>query len=233
MTIMHRPADARGRETLDWLDSRHSFSFGHYYDPRHMGFRNLRVINDDRVAPGGGFPTHGHRDMEIVSYVVEGGLAHRDSTGGEGVLKRGDIQSMSAGTGVRHSEFNDSVSDPVGFLQIWILPEREGLPAAYRQTRVSDEEKHNKLRLIVSRDAAEGSLAVNQDARIYASLLDGGAQVAHPLEAGRGAWVQLVAGEIDVNGTKLSAGDGMAIEDTESIAITAISNAEFLLFDLA
>ena len=233
MTIMHRPSDARGRETLDWLDSRHSFSFGHYYDPRHMGFRNLRVINDDRVAPGGGFPTHGHRDMEIVSYVVEGGLAHRDSTGGEGVLKRGDVQAMSAGTGVRHSEFNDSITDPVRFLQIWIIPEREGLPAAYRQTRVSDAEKRNKLRLIVSGEATEGALAINQDVRIYASLLAEGQRVAHTLEKGRGAWVQVVAGEIDVNGTALRAGDGIALEEVESVSVSANSDAEFLLFDLA
>ncbi|WP_374382417.1 pirin family protein [Dongia sp.] len=232
MTIMHRPADARGRETLDWLDSRHSFSFGHYYDPRHMGFRNLRVINDDRVAPGGGFPTHGHRDMEIVSYVVEGGLAHRDSTGGEGVLTRGDVQAMSAGTGVRHSEFNDSLSDPVRFLQIWIIPEREGLPAAYRQARVSDDEKRNKLRLIVSGAAAEGALAINQDVRIYASLLDSGAEVAHRLETGRGAWVQVVEGEIDVNGTILRSGDGIGIEDAESVTVKAVTDSEFLLFDL-
>jgi quercetin 2,3-dioxygenase len=232
MTIMHRPSEARGREHLDWLDSRHSFSFGHYYDPKHMGFRSLRVINDDTVAPGGGFPTHGHRDMEIISYVVQGGLAHRDSTGGEGVVKRGDVQAMSAGTGVRHSEFNDSTEEPVHFLQIWIIPERQGLPAAYRQTHVSDDDKRNRLRLIVAREATEGALGINQDTCIYASLLEAGKNVVHTLEKGRGVWLQVVDGVIDVNGTTLTTGDGIAIEDVDSIAIVALKNSEFLLFDL-
>lgn len=232
MTIMYRPSEERGRERLDWLDSRHSFSFGHYYDPKHMGFRSLRVINEDRVAPGGGFPTHGHRDMEIISYVVEGGLAHRDSTGGEGVVKRGDVQAMSAGTGVRHSEFNDSTEAPVRFLQIWIIPQRQGLPAAYRQAHVSDDEKRNKLRLVVAPDAAAGTLGINQDARIYASLLEAGKNVAHPLAAGRGAWVQVVDGEVDVNGTALKSGDGLAIEGIDTVAIAGVKNSEFLLFDL-
>ncbi len=232
MTIMHRPSNARGREHLDWLDSRHSFSFGRYYDPRHMGFRSLRVINDDTVAGGGGFPPHGHRDMEIISYVVQGGLAHRDSTGGEGVLKRGDVQAMSAGTGVRHSEFNDSTEEPVRFLQIWIIPEREGLPAAYRQAHVPEEAKRNTLRLIVAPGGQDGALDVNQDARIYASLLDAGTMITHTLDAGRGAWVQVVDGTIEVNGTTLQAGDGLAIEDFANIAIIGVKPSEFLLFDL-
>jgi redox-sensitive bicupin YhaK (pirin superfamily) len=232
MTIMHRPSSARGRENLDWLDSRHTFSFGHYYDPKHMGFRSLRVINDDTVAPGGGFPTHGHRDMEIISYVVEGGLAHRDSTGGDGVVRRGDVQAMSAGTGVRHSEFNDSTEAPVHFLQIWIIPERQGLPAAYRQTHVSDDEKRNNLRLIVAPEATDGALGINQDARIYASLLEAGRNVVHKLAKGRGAWVQVVDGVVDVNGTTLTSGDGIAIEDVDDVAIVALKNSEFLLFDL-
>jgi quercetin 2,3-dioxygenase len=232
MTIMHRPSNARGREYLDWLDSRHSFSFGRYYDPKHMGFRSLRVINDDTVAAGGGFPTHGHRDMEIISYVVQGGLAHRDSTGGEGVLKRGDVQAMSAGTGVRHSEFNASNEQPVHFLQIWIIPERQGLPAAYRQAHVADDEKRNNLRLIVAPGGKDGTLDLNQDARIYASLLDPGKSLSHKLEAGRGAWVQVVDGAIDVNGTTLQSGDGLAIEDVEDIAIVGVKLSEFLLFDL-
>ncbi len=232
MTVMHRPSAARGHENLDWLDSRHSFSFGHYYDPKHMGFRSLRVINDDTVAPGGGFPTHGHRDMEIISYVVEGGLAHRDSTGGDGVVKRGDVQAMSAGTGVRHSEFNDSDEEPVRFLQIWIIPERQGLPAAYRQTHVSDDEKRNKLRLIVAPEEKDGALGINQDARLYASLLGAGENVAHQLAPGRGAWVQVVDGVIDVNGTTLTSGDGLAIENVDSIAIVGLKNSEILLFDL-
>lgn len=232
MTIMHRPSEARGRENLGWLDSRHSFSFGHYYDPKHMGFRSLRVINDDTVAPGGGFPAHGHRDMEIISYVVQGGLAHRDTTGGEGVLRRGDVQAMSAGTGVRHSEFNASNDEAVRFLQIWIIPEYQGLPAAYRQAHVSDDDKRNTLRLIVAPEAANGALGINQDARIYASLLEAGNSVAHHIEVGRGAWVQVVDGEINVNGTTLRTGDGIAIEGVDRFAVTAVKNSEFLLFDL-
>jgi quercetin 2,3-dioxygenase len=232
MTIMHRPSEARGRENLGWLDSRHSFSFGHYYDPEHMGFRSLRVINDDTVAPGGGFPTHGHRDMEIISYVVQGGLTHRDTTGGEGVLERGDVQAMSAGTGVRHSEFNASDDDPVRFLQIWIIPEHQGLPAAYRQAYVSDEDKRNTLRLLVAPEASEGALRINQDARIYASLLEADRSVTHRIEAGRGAWVQVVDGEIEVNGTMLRSGDGIAVEHVSSVGIVAVKNSEFLLFDL-
>src|SRR5689334_1637469 len=232
MTIMHRPSDTRGREQLDWLDSRHSFSFGHYYDPKHMGFRSLRVINEDRVAPGGGFPTHGHRDMEIISYVVEGGLAHRDSTGGEGVVNRGDVQVMSAGTGVRHSEFNASNEEPVRFLQIWIIPERQGLPAGYNQIHVSDEEKRNTLRQIVGPEAKDGVLGINQDARIYASVLDAGKSVARRLPAGRGAWVQVIDGAVEVNGTTLNSGDGLAIEKTDNVAVTALKASEFLLFDL-
>ncbi len=232
MTIMHRPSEARGRENLGWLDSRHSFSFGHYYDPKHMGFRSLRVINDDTVAPGGGFPPHGHRDMEIISYVVQGGLAHSDSTGGEGVLRRGDVQAMSAGTGMRHSEFNASDEAPVRFLQIWVIPEHQGLPAAYRQTHVSDDDKRNTLRVIVAPEASDGALRINQDARVYASLLDAGKSVAHQIETGRGAWVQVVDGEIDVDGTMLHSGDGIAIEHMDRVAIAAAKNSEFLLFDL-
>jgi redox-sensitive bicupin YhaK (pirin superfamily) len=232
MPITHRPSEARGRETLDWLDSRHSFSFAHYYDPAHMGFRSLRVINDDTVAPGAGFPTHGHRDMEIISYVVAGALAHRDTTGGEGTVKRGDIQAMSAGAGVRHSEFNASDAEPVRFLQIWILPTEQGLPAAYRQAHVDDAEKHNTLRLIVAPGGQDGALGINQDARIYASLLDAGATLAHRLEPGRGAWVQVVNGKIAVNGTELKAGDGVAIEVVDTLAIAGLEASEFLLFDL-
>ena len=232
MTFMHRPSEARGREQLDWLDSRHSFSFGHYYDPKHMGFRSLRGINDDTVAPGGGFPTHGHRDMEIISYVVQGGLAHRDSTGGDGIIRRGDVQAMSAGTGVRHSEFNAAAEEPVRFLQIWIIPDRQGLPAAYRQTHVSDDQKRKTLRLIVAPDGADGALAINQDARIYASVLDSGNSVTHTLQTGRGAWIQVVDGAIDVNGTTLMAGDGLAIEDEGSIVVAGRKPSEFLLFDL-
>lgn len=233
MSFVHRPSEARGREHLDWLDSRHSFSFGHYYDPAHMGFRSLRVINDDRVAGGGGFPLHGHRDMEIISYAVEGALAHEDSTGGKGVIRRGDVQAMSAGTGVRHSEFNASRSEPVRFLQIWILPERQGLPPAYRQSHVGDDAKRDQLRLIVDGKGKGEALAINQDARIYASLLSPGVKVHHEVEPGRGVWVQLVDGRIEVNGTSLRSGDGIAIEKVARLDISALEESELLLFDLA
>jgi len=232
MTSALRPAAERGHANFGWLDSHHTFSFANYYDPRHMGFRQLRVINDDTVSPDGGFDTHGHRDMEIISYVVRGALAHRDTTGGDGVLKRGDVQAMSAGTGVRHSEFNGSGEEDVRFLQIWVLPERDGLKPAYRQAQFSDEAKRNQLRLIVAPGGPEGSLHINQDVRVYASLLDGGASVSHQLAAGRGAWVQVVDGDIEVNGKTLTSGDGLAIEDVERLDIAARGKAEFLLFDL-
>lgn len=233
MSFIRRPATERGGENIGWLDSKHTFSFGHYYDPAHMGYRSLRVINEDRVRPGKGFGTHGHRDMEIISYVVSGALAHQDTLGSKGVLKRGDVQAMSAGTGVQHSEFNDSGSEEVHFLQIWILPRAAGLKSAYDQINVPDEEKRNRLRLLVSPDGAEGSLRINQDARIHASLLDAGKAVTHELAAGRGAWVQVVSGDVAVNGKSLAAGDGAAIEDTDLVIVTAGSDAEFLLFDLA
>jgi redox-sensitive bicupin YhaK (pirin superfamily) len=232
MTLALRPAAERGHANFGWLDSHHSFSFANYYDPRHMGFRQLRVINDDTVSPDGGFPTHGHRDMEIISYVVRGALAHRDTTGGDGVLKRGDVQAMSAGTGVRHSEFNASGEEDVRFLQIWILPARDGLPAAYRQANFPDAAKRNVLRLIVAPGGPDGALDINQDVRVFASLLDAGASVSHKLAPGRGAWVQVVDGGIEVNGQALSAGDGVAIEDAAQLDIAARGKAEFLLFDL-
>lgn len=233
MSFMRRPSTERGGENMGWLDSKHSFSFGHYYDPGHMGYRALRVINEDRVRPGKGFGRHGHRDMEIISYVVSGALAHADTLGSKGVLKRGDVQAMSAGTGVEHSEFNGSDAEDVHFLQIWILPEAGNLPSAYAQINVPDEEKRDRLRLLVSPDGAEGSLRINQDARLYASILAAGARVEHPLAAGRGAWVQVVAGSLVVNGKALEAGDGAAIEDVDTVIVTASAAAEFLLFDLA
>jgi redox-sensitive bicupin YhaK (pirin superfamily) len=234
MTITVRPAAERGHANFGWLDSRHSFSFGHYYDAAHMGFRDLRVINEDVVAPGGGFPTHGHSDMEILSYVVRGALAHKDTTGGEGVLKRGDVQAMSAGTGVRHSEFNGSRGEDVRFLQIWILPERPGLPAGYSQANVPDEAKRNILRLIAAPNGGDAdALPLHQDVRVYASLLDAGTAVEHRLLPGRGAWVQVVDGAVTVNGQALAAGDGAAIEDAERLEIVASAASELLLFDLA
>jgi redox-sensitive bicupin YhaK (pirin superfamily) len=233
MSFIHRPAAERGGENMGWLDSKHSFSFGHYYDPGHMGYRSLRVINEDRVRPGKGFGQHGHRDMEIISYVVSGELAHADTLGSKGVLTRGDVQAMSAGTGVEHSEFNGSNSAEVHFLQIWILPKAGGLPSKYAQIHVSDAEKQGRLRLLVSPDGADGSLSINQDARLYGSLLPVGDSVTHKPAAGRGIWVQVVAGEIEVNGTLLTAGDGAAIDGAETVTVTAKAAAEFLLFDLA
>jgi hypothetical protein len=232
MTLALRPAAERGHANFGWLDSHHSFSFANYYDPRHMGFRDLRVINDDTVSADGGFDTHGHRDMEIISYVVRGALAHRDTTGGDGVLKRGDVQAMSAGTGVRHSEFNGSGEEDVRFLQIWVLPERDGLAPAYRQAHFADAAKRDVLRLIVAPGGPDGALHINQDVRVYASLLSPGASVSHELAPGRGAWVQVVSGDILVNGKALTSGDGLAVEDVAKLDIAARAETEFLLFDL-
>jgi redox-sensitive bicupin YhaK (pirin superfamily) len=233
MSVIRRPAAERGHVNIGWLNSKHSFSFGHYHDPRHMGYRSLRVINEDRVQPKEGFGRHGHRDMEIISYVVSGSLAHADTLGSRGELKRGDVQAMSAGTGIEHSEFNGSDAEEVHFLQIWILPKSAGLPSAYAQTHVPDEEKRNRLRLLVSGDGEAGSLRINQDARLYASLLDAGQSVVHKPAPGRGTWLQLVSGELTLNGQMLHRGDGAAIEAADEIRIEAMKDAEFLLFDLA
>jgi redox-sensitive bicupin YhaK (pirin superfamily) len=231
--ISVRPSKERGVTRLDWLDSRHSFSFSDYYDPRHMGFRSLRVINDDRVTPGAGFGTHGHRDMEIVTYVLSGALAHRDSVGAGAELKRGDVQRMSAGTGIRHSEFNGSKQNPVHFLQIWVVPERPGLSPGYQQQHFSDEEKRGRLRLIASRDGRDGALTIHQDLDLFASILDLGERVAYQLHAGRNAWVQVAEGAITLNGHTLQAGDGAAVSDQSVLEVTAVAKTEFLLFDLA
>ncbi len=233
MTIALRPAEARGHANHGWLDTHHTFSFAHYYDPAHMGYRSLRVINDDVLKSGSGFPMHGHRDMEIVTYLVRGALAHEDSTGGSGVLRRGDVQSMTAGTGVRHSEFNASDKEDLRLLQIWILPDREGLKPTYRQATVPDSAKRNTLRLVVDPAGSDGALAIHQDVRVYASLLDKGVKVSHELAPGRGAWIQIVDGTVEVNGQTLKAGDGAAIEDAKTIDIAAKTEAELLLFDLA
>jgi len=232
MTITIRRSQDRGHADHGWLDSRHTFSFAHYYDPAHMGFRALRVINDDVVRPGTGFGTHGHRDMEIVSYVVRGALAHEDTSGGKGVLRRGDVQHMSAGSGIRHSEFNPSADEDVRFLQIWILPERQGLPPAYEQANFSDAAKRNTLAPIAAPDGIGGALPLYQDVHVFAALLDAGAAVAHPLGAGRGAWIQVVDGTVEVEGETLESGDGAAIEGVARLAITARQPAEVLLFDM-
>jgi redox-sensitive bicupin YhaK (pirin superfamily) len=230
--IVLRPATARGHADHGWLDTRHTFSFADYYDPAHMGFGPLRVINEDRVAPGAGFGAHGHRDMEIFSYVVAGALAHKDSMGNGSTIRPGDVQVMSAGSGVRHSEFNGSTTEPVHFLQIWIEPDRRGGPPRYAEAHFAAQEKHNRLRLILSQDGRDGSLAMQQDASVYASLLEAGRSVEHALPQGRKAWAQIVKGAVTVNGARAQAGDGLAILDEPNLSIVAQENAEFLLFDL-
>jgi redox-sensitive bicupin YhaK (pirin superfamily) len=228
-----RPAGERGHASHGWLESRHTFSFADYWDPAHMGFRALRVINEDRVQPGRGFGSHPHRDMEIISYVLEGGLEHRDSMGHGSVIVPGDVQRMTAGTGVAHSEFNASRNDVVHFLQIWIVPERRGLAPSYEQRRFTDEEKKNRFRLVASRDGRDGSVTVHQDAELWVVLLDPGVRVAHALAAGRHAWLQVTRGKILVNGERLVAGDGAALSQESSVEVEASERAEVLLFDLA
>ncbi len=231
ITIRH--GEDRGRVVLDWLDSRHSFSFGHYYDPKHMGFRALRVINDDRVSPGGGFATHPHRDMEIITYVLDGTLEHADSLGNGSVIRAGEVQRMTAGTGVTHSEFNHSQVAPVHLLQIWILPAEKGLAPSYEQRAFAPEEKRGGLTLVAARDGRDGALTVHQDAEIYAALLDAGKSVSHRLAAGRHAWLHLAHGAVVLNGHALTEGGGAAVSDEEVLAISAETDAELLLFDLA
>ncbi len=230
--ITVRQANERGHFDHGWLDTYHTFSFDRYYDSRHMGFRDLRVINEDRVAPGHGFPTHPHRDMEIITYVVEGALAHKDSMGTGSTIRPHEVQRMSAGTGVRHSEANPSEAEPVHLLQIWILPERGGLQPSYEQRKFPPEEKQNQLRLIASGQSGDGAVQIHQDVNLYASLLDAGQSVHHDFAPGRHGWVQVVRGEITANGTKLTSGDGAALSGEKQVEIKATSDAEFLLFDL-
>jgi redox-sensitive bicupin YhaK (pirin superfamily) len=231
--ITVRKSNDRGIGRHGWLTTRHTFSFANYYDPRHMGFRSLRVINEDIVEAARGFGAHQHDNMEIVSIVMQGALAHRDSTGGDGVLRRGEVQRMSAGTGVVHSEFNGSDKEPVHFFQIWIMPAEEDIKPGYEQKLFPEEDRRGKLRLVVAPNGPDGALDIHQDARIYASILGDGERVEHPLERGRGAWVQVARGSVDVNGEKLDAGDGAAIEDEAKITLAAKGDAEILLFDLA
>jgi len=228
-----RKADERGHADHGWLNSHHTFSFADYYDPQHMGFGPLRVINDDTVAGGGGFPPHGHRDMEIISYVIEGALAHKDSMGNGSVIKPGDVQRMSAGTGVRHSEHNASKTDPVHFLQIWIQPKAAALPAGYEQKFFSEEDKRGVLRLVASPDGADGSVRIQQDVRMYASVIAGEQAVQHTIADGRKGWLHVVTGAVTVNGRALEAGDGLAIEGEESLQVSSESKGEVLLFDMA
>ena len=235
--IRIRRSAERGHFDHDWLDTRHTFSFGDYHDPRFMGFRALRVLNEDRVRPGQGFGTHGHRDMEIVSYVLEGRLAHEDSLGNGSVIVPGDIQYMSAGTGVRHSEFNGSKTEPVHFVQIWIVPQAEGLPPRYDQKRFDDAQKKNRLRRVASPSGAGGSIAIRQDVNLYASLLEPRASVSVELPAGRHLWVQVLRGGVEAAATKgasLEAGDGLAASDERRFELAAGNyGAELLVFDLA
>jgi redox-sensitive bicupin YhaK (pirin superfamily) len=231
--IVRRPAAERGVTDLGWLDSRHTFSFGTYHDPEQMGFRKLRVVNDDRVLPGAGFGRHPHRDMEIFSYVVSGQLAHEDSLGTGARSGPGDVQKMSAGSGILHSEFNPSPTEPLRFLQVWIVPERAGLPPSYEHKSFGAADKRGRLKLIGSSDGHHGSIAFDQDVAIYASILDPGLAIEHRLAPGRGVWLQSVLGTFTVNGERLDEGDGAAIVDEAALAIRGVSASELLLLDLA
>ncbi|MGD9647238.1 MAG: pirin family protein [Pirellulales bacterium] len=230
--ILVRKAAQRGHANHGWLDTYHTFSFADYYDPAQMGFRALRVINEDRVAPGQGFGMHGHRDMEIVTYVLSGALKHQDSLGNGEVLRPGEFQRMSAGTGIRHSEFNPSADEPVHLYQIWLLPSEQGLQPSYEQKAFAADERHGRLRLVASPDAADGSLAIHQDARIYLATLGAGDAVDHPLAAGRFGWLQVLRGDVRVNGTAADTSDGLAISDQSQVTIAADGPAEVMLFDL-
>jgi len=228
-----RKAADRGHLNHGWLDTYHTFSFGSYRDPKHTSFRSLRVMNEDFVAPGQGFGEHPHQDMEIVTYVLEGALEHRDSMGNGEVLRPGEFQRMSAGTGITHSEFNPSSDQPVHLYQIWLYPERKGIEPSYEQKRFAEGERHNRLRLVASPDAAEGSLLIHQDARIFLASLDNGEQVAHSLVPGRHAWLQVLRGAVSVNGQELKTSDGAAVSEENLLTVQALSAAEVLLFDLA
>jgi quercetin 2,3-dioxygenase len=231
--IQVRPAGERGRTEWGWLDSRHTFSFGEYADPAHMGFRSLRVINDDRVEPGEGFGTHGHRDMEILSYVLEGALAHKDSAGGGGVIRPGEIQFMRAGTGVTHSEYNGSKTEPVHFLQIWIVPDTRGLKPGYGQRSFDRDQARRGFVLLASRDGREDSLQVQQDVDLWVTLLEAGEERRLALRPGRHGWVHLARGQASVNGQALREGDGAALSGEDAVALAGQGSAEVLVFDLA
>ena len=230
--ITIRKADSRGHTLLDWLDSHHTFSFGDYYDPAAMGFSVLRVINDDVVAARGGFPTHPHNNMEIVTWVLSGALEHRDSMGNGSVIRPGDAQRMTAGTGVTHSEFNASKTEPVHLLQMWLLPDRRGLVPGYEQRNFAESERRGRMRLVASPDGADGSITIHQDARLYDGVLSAGEAIAHPLDAKRKGWLHVARGAIRVNDAMLKAGDGAAIENESALKLAASEQSEVLLFDL-
>jgi|SRR5262245_806769 len=231
--ITIRRAAERGHTDFGWLDSRHTFSFGDYVDYDQMGFHSLRVINDDRVAGGGGFPTHPHRDMEIITWVLSGALEHKDSLGTGSVIRAGDVQRMTAGTGILHSEFNASKTDPVHFLQIWIFPEKRGLKPGYAQESYPAAERKGQLKLVAERDGHDGSVSINQDASVYAAALGPGQRVKHALAPGRAAWIQVATGALTLNGQRLNAGDGAAVTDEKSLELVGVEDGEALVFDLA
>jgi redox-sensitive bicupin YhaK (pirin superfamily) len=231
--ITIRKAKDRGHFDFGWLDTYHTFAFGDYYDPEFVGFRSLRVINEDRVAPRRGFPTHGHRDMEIITYVLEGALEHHDSMGNGSAIRPGEVQRMTAGSGVTHSEANSSETDAVHLLQIWILPNARSLQPGYEQKTFTEEEKRGQLRLVASNDGRDGSVTINQDAAIYASVLEPGGAVVHELGAQRNAWIQVARGAISVNGNVLNQGDGAAVSAESEVTIAGREESEVLLFDLA
>ncbi|HAA32916.1 MAG TPA: quercetin 2,3-dioxygenase [Cyanobacteria bacterium UBA8553] len=231
--ITVRKAQDRGHANHGWLDSNHTFSFANYYDPKHMGFRALRVINEDRVSPGMGFGTHGHRDMEIITYVLEGAIEHKDSIGTGSVIQPGEVQRMSAGTGIMHSEFNHSKTEPVHLLQIWLLPEKEGLPPSYEQQNFSPAKTPGQLHLVAARGGRENALTVHQDVDLYAAVLKKGDRISHSFKPQRHAWVQVARGTITLNGLPLDTSDGAAISNETDIVIEATTDAEILLFDLA
>jgi quercetin 2,3-dioxygenase len=231
--MLFRDRNTRGRSQTGWLDSRHSFSFADYMDPEHMGFRALRVINEDRVIPGAGFPTHSHRDMEILSYVISGALEHKDSIGTGSVIRPGEVQRMSAGTGISHSEFNHSKTEPVHFLQIWIIPAARGLPPSYEQKSFAAESRRNRFLLVGDPEGAEGALTIDQDARLYVADVDEGQSVSRTIDAGRYGWLQVVRGVVELDGGELREGDGVGVVDERSVDIAARSSAELLWFDFA
>ncbi|MBF0416960.1 MAG: pirin family protein [Magnetococcales bacterium] len=231
--ITIRYAQERGAADHGWLSTRHSFSFADYYDPNHMGFRALRVINEDIVQPDTGFEMHGHRDMEVISFLIQGALRHRDSTGAESVLQAGEVQRMTAGSGIRHSEHNPSATEPTHFLQIWILPDRKGLPPGYQQQNFPREERRGIFQVLASPDGEDRALTIHQDVRLYGLILDSGETAAHPLAPGRHAWVQVVSGEVMIQGMRLFAGDGVSLSHEKEVQTVGCGPAEILLFDLA
>ncbi len=231
--IKLRRREGRGHTKFDWLDSRHTFSFGDYYDPKQMGFSDLRVINEDRVVPGAGFPPHSHRDMEIITYVLEGALAHKDSTGASSVIRVGDVQRMSAGTGISHSEYNASQTEPVHFLQIWIIPDKTGLAPGYEQRAFSLDDHRGKWTLVAAQDGRDGSVTVHQDVDVWATRFSPGEQSSLPLKPSRNIWTQVARGAVTLNGMSLNAGDGAAISEESTLELRALDHAEILVFDLA